>query len=71
MQRLNRLLLAAVLTMPMLATGCGHRHVYAWGPSEGPYYSQWEHETHRDHVEWEQRNNGDRSAYWAWRKHHQ
>jgi len=53
MGRFNRLLLAAVLTVPLFATGCAaHRQVYAWGPGESTYYVQWEHETHRDHVEW-------------------
>ena len=71
MEKLSRLLLVAVLTISFFATGCaGHRRVYAWGPGETTYYAQWERESHRDHVEWEQRNESDRSAYWDWRKHH-
>ena len=71
MGRFNRLLLAAVLTVPLFATGCAaHRQVvYTWGPGESTYYVQWEHETHRNHVEWEQRNEADHGAYWNWRKH--
>ena len=71
MKKLNRLLLAAAIALPMLAIGCGgHTRVYAWGPAEGPYYSRWEVETHHDHMEWESRNEADRNAYWEWRKHH-
>ena len=71
MGKLNRGLLAAVLTIPLFAAGCpGHRQVYVWGPGETTYYAQWEHDTHRDHVEWEQRNAADQKAYWDWRKHH-
>ena len=71
MGKLNRLLLATVLTTSLFATGCAaHRQVYAWGPGETTYYAQWEHDTHRDHVEWEQRNESDHAAYWNWRKHH-
>jgi|HubBroStandDraft_3_1064219.scaffolds.fasta_scaffold855788_1 hypothetical protein len=70
MKNIARLLLTAILAMPLLTTGCAH-HVYVWGPGESPYYSRWEVETHRDHVEWEQRNATDQHAYWDWRKHHQ
>jgi hypothetical protein len=71
MGKLSRLMVATVLTTSLFAAGCApHRQVYAWGPGETTYYVQWEHETHRDHVEWEQRNDGDHGAYWKWRKHH-
>ena len=73
MQKINRLLVAAVLTLPLLTTGCAeHRQVVVetWGPGETTYYVQWEHETHRDHVDWERRNDADHRAYWNWRKHH-
>lgn len=71
MGKLNRFLLAAVLVMPILATGCTSQpQVNVWGPGESTHYAQWEHETHRDHVEWEQRNESDHNAYWEWRKHH-
>lgn len=71
MNRMSRFLLAGVLAIPILATGCGdHREVRAWGPGETTYYVQWEHQTHRDHAEWESRNDTDHRAYWEWRKHH-
>lgn len=71
MGKLGRFLLASILVVPLLSTGCAeHRRVYAWGPGETTYYIQWEHETHRDHVDWERRNDADHRAYWNWRKHH-
>jgi hypothetical protein len=71
MERFSRILLAAVLTTPLFATGCApHRQAYAWGPGETPYYNRWEHDTHRDHVDYDRRNDADQRAYWNWRKHH-
>jgi hypothetical protein len=31
------------------------------------YYNQWEHDTHRDHVDLKQRNAADQKEYWDWR----
>jgi hypothetical protein len=71
MKKVSSLLLTTALAFPLFIAGCAaHRQVYAWGPGESTYYVQWEHETHRDHVEWESRNESDRGAYWNWRKHH-
>ncbi len=68
---LGRMALAGALTVQLFAVGCGGgRQVYVWGPGETVYYSQWEHDTHRDHVEWAQRNAADQRAYWQWRRHH-
>ena len=70
----GRLLMASVLMLPLLSAGCAeHRTVVAygtWGPGETVYYTQWEHETHRDHVEYEQRKADEQHQYWEWRKHH-
>jgi hypothetical protein len=70
MRKLKSLLLAAALTLPLLCTaGCvPHRQ---WGPGEQTYYIQWEHQTHRQHEDWNHRNKADQKAYWKWRKHHQ
>jgi hypothetical protein len=71
MRKVGLLLLASVLMVPILSTGCAeHRQVYVWGPGETTYYVQWEHETHRDHLEWERRNKADQNEYWNWRHHH-
>ncbi|HWB32562.1 MAG TPA: hypothetical protein VG714_05250 [Acidobacteriaceae bacterium] len=67
----GRMLLAAILAAPLLAAGCaGHRQVYVWGPGETVYYSRWERDTHRNHVDWDRRNEADHRAYWQWRRHH-
>lgn len=72
MKKFSRLLLIPVMMAPLLATGCADRRVVVstWGPAEQPYYVQWEHETHRQHEEWERRNRNEQREYWNWRHHH-
>ncbi|MGH9604215.1 MAG: hypothetical protein ACRD3N_00810 [Terracidiphilus sp.] len=68
MEKFGRFLLAAALTIPLLTTGCAaHLRVNAWGPGEAPYYARWEHDTHRNHEDWNQRDRADQRAYWRWR----
>lgn len=69
MNKFNRIAIVAALTLPLVAAGCaGHTRVYVWGPGETTYYSQWEVETHRDHIDWEKRNESEHRAYWKWRR---
>ena len=65
-------ILAVALVSPLFTTGCAvHARVYdTYGPGEDVYYAQWEHETHRDHVEYARRNAADQKAYWKWRHNH-
>jgi hypothetical protein len=64
------ILLAAAIALPALTTGCAvHARVY--GPGEDVYYSQWEHETHREHRDYERRNAADQKEYWKWRHNHE
>jgi hypothetical protein len=71
MGRLGRLLLASTLIIPLFGTGCAeHRRVYAWGPGETIYYGQWEHDTHRQHIDYERRSAAEQKQYWNWRHHH-
>ena len=69
------LLFAAILAAPVLSTGCtAHVLVYdpyyhdyhAWA-GETTYYAQWEHDTHRDHMDFNKRSDADKKAYWDWR----
>jgi hypothetical protein len=69
------LVLAMGLAASVLTSGCTvHARVYdpyyhdyhVW-VNEEPYYNQWEHDTHRDHVEFAKRNQSDQKAYWDWR----
>lgn len=71
MGKVQRLLLASALMVPFLAGCAPHREVYAWGPGEQTYYVQWEHNTHRQHVDYERRSKDEQKAYWKWRHGHQ
>jgi hypothetical protein len=69
------LLLVGGTTPVLLTTGC-EAHVRVYDPYYGDYhvwsgetvyYSRWEHDTHRDHVEFNSRSDADKKAYWDWR----
>ena len=75
LKKFSRLLLAGALVSPIFINGCAvHARVYdpyyndyhPWG-HETVYYNQWEHDTHRDHVDFAKRNDADKKAYWDWR----
>jgi hypothetical protein len=62
-----------------LLSGCAvHARIYdpyyhdyhAWNDHEVVYYGQWEHETHRDHVDFKKRKDVDQKEYWTWRHNH-
>jgi hypothetical protein len=56
------LLLAVALACPMVITsGCGDQ-------TEAAQYSQWEHDTHRDHQDLNKRNDADKKEYASWRQ---
>ena len=68
-------LLATVIALPLVCGGCEARvrvydpyysdyHVWA---AETPYYTQWEHDTHRDHMDFNKRSDADKKAYWDYR----
>ncbi len=74
-KHLVALALATGMTAAVLSTGCTvHARVYdpyyhdyhVWATEE-PYYTQWEHDTHRDHEDFNKRNKSDQKAYWDWR----
>jgi hypothetical protein len=46
-------------------------HDYHYWNGEVVYYNQWEHDTHRDHVDYGHRNADDQKAYWDWRHSHE
>jgi hypothetical protein len=67
------------LATALFSTGCEARvrvydpyyHDYhPWAPEAG-YYSQWEHDNHRDHMDFDKRSDADKKAYWDWRHSHQ
>ena len=68
------LMLAAAIALPGL-TGCTvHAGVYdpyyhdyhPWG-GEVVYYQNWEHDTHRDHKDFDKRSKDEQKEYWDWR----
>ena len=70
------ILMAAAISSPALLSGCsGHVRVYdsyyhdyhPWNHDEVVFYSRWENETHRDHVDYDHRTPEDQHAYWDWR----
>lgn len=73
MKRLTGFVLGLALMIPLVVTGCGVRggvYVGTYGPPEAPYYTRWERETHRRHMEYEQRKRAEQHEYWEWRRHH-
>ena len=74
-QSFARPLFAVVLVSSLLAIGCAdHRryydpyyHDYHQRGVETDYYSRWERETHRSHMDLNKRNDADQKAYWNWR----
>jgi len=68
-------LLAVALGGPVLISGCAEHRYYdpyysdyhTWNHGEVVYYNNWEHETHRDHVDFAKRNDADKKEYYTWR----
>jgi len=75
MRHFAPLLLAAVLAAPVFSTGCvahvrvydPYYHDYHGWDGETTFYAQWEHDTHRDHRDFNKRSDDDKKAYWDWR----
>lgn len=41
-----------------------------WNHDEVVYYQNWEHETHRQHVDFKNRSQSEQNEYWQWRHKH-
>jgi hypothetical protein len=54
------LLLAVAITSPAVMTGCRTQ--------ETVHYNQWEHETHRQHRDLNQRTEAEQREYSDWRR---
>ncbi len=66
--------LAAALFSPLLIAGCAarvydgdHADYHRWNHGEDVYYTRWEGETHRNHVDFKSRPAADQKEYWNWR----
>jgi outer membrane PBP1 activator LpoA protein len=60
------LFLASVLAASLVTTGCRSQT-----PSQDDSYLQWEHETHREHLDVDKRSAEERKQYDDWRHSHQ
>jgi len=68
-------LLAAIFAVAAFATGCTVRagyydpYYHDHHPVDGEvvFYTQWETETHRQHVDLNHRNKDEQKEYWDWR----
>jgi hypothetical protein len=71
--RWNTARLALAMVVGLASVGCVQHHYYhdQWSDSEVVYYNRWEVETHRQHVDWAQRNADEQHQYWEWRHNHQ
>ncbi len=59
------LLIGTVLAVPVLVTGCRSQ-----APPQDDSYIQWEHETHREHVDLSKRSAEEQKEYQDWRASH-
>jgi hypothetical protein len=82
MHKLTRTLsmfaLTVALSAPILIGGCSgggyyrsydpyYNDYHVWNNGEVVYYNRWEHDTHRDHVDFRKRKADDQKEYWNWR----
>ena len=75
LKRFAPMVLAAAIALPVLCTGCTgtvrvydpYYHDYHGWAAEEPYYTQWEHDNHRDHQDFNKRSKADQKSYWDWR----
>jgi hypothetical protein len=77
------LLMATLLAVPAMVGGCAARvsagyrpydpyynDYHTWDNNEVVFYSQWEHDTHRDHRDFRKRSADEQKEYWTWRHSH-
>lgn len=77
-KRFASLSLAAAFASTLLMSGCAvharvydpYYHDYHARDHETVYYNQWEHDSHRDHVDFNKRSDADKKDYWTWRHEH-
>jgi hypothetical protein len=78
MNHLHRYCRSFLLSFGLVAflVGCAvHARVYDpyyhdyhhWDGTEVGFYGRWETETHREHRDFNQRNDSEKKEYWDWR----
>jgi hypothetical protein len=66
-RRFTPFLLAVAIASPVAITGCQHQPQQT---DETVIYTQWEHETHRDHQDLNKRSPDEQKQYSDWRSNH-
>jgi hypothetical protein len=66
--KIHTCLLAAAMTAVLLPSGCKVVNQPPANNSETVYYQKWETETHRPHVEQNQRTKDEQKEYSDWRQ---
>jgi hypothetical protein len=69
-KNLSLSLLVAILACPVLMTGCKTQTTTEYNQQEPADYTQWEHETQRQHVDLEKRNADEQKEYRDWQQSH-
>jgi hypothetical protein len=78
-QRLSSISVCIAFLGLILTAGCAphvryydpyYHDYHYWNHDEVVYYQQWEHETHRQHVDFAKRSQAEQSEYWQWRHQH-
>jgi len=66
-RRFTPLLLAVAIASPVAIAGCQQQ---PQPTNETVIYTQWEHETHRDHQDLNKRSPDEQKQYSDWRSNH-
>jgi hypothetical protein len=66
-RRFTPLLLAVAIASPVAITGCQQQPPQT---DETVIYTQWEHETHRNHQDLNKRSPDEQKQYSDWRSNH-
>lgn len=74
-KKIHTYLLAAAMSAAAVTTGCTvhaayydpYYHDYHPRSGEVVFYSRWESQTHRQHVDLDHRSKKEQKEYWDWR----
>jgi hypothetical protein len=72
--RFSSVVIAAELACALLTTGCAARarasyvpyDYFSWNSQVATAYNHWEHDTHREHLDFTLLNDADMRAFWQW-----
>lgn len=70
LKRLALSLLLGTLAFPAYMTGCRTQNTTEYNQQEPADYTQWEHDTHRQHVDLNRRSAEEQKEYRDWHESH-